>query len=275
MINNILMKIIRFFRGLFTRPPVKPFGYGKHCALMFAINRYQQSPLRGCLNDQEDMTFRIKLLWPEFVFRQFKDSEVTRQRFKDEMLRAFANMPEGHLVVTYSGHGTQMRNPKEIDGFSEALYLYDGPLPDHEIYEVMKQKPPKLNVVFIFDCCFSTGMTNPRKSDFHALPYRVPRFLEYEPIPAGFKRSKSAFHEEIDIDWLAFAACQENETAMDAYIGGRYNGAYTYYMKNIMRRDVSFMTWHKETRNYLPSKMFPQTPTLTGKHEMMDKLPFF
>jgi len=265
------MKIIRFFKNLFAPEPEEPFVYGLLCCISFAINKYSNGPLRGCLNDQKKIVARIKQFWPQFVFRLFHDSQCTWQRFEAEILRAFENMPTGHLVITYSGHGTFKRNPREIDGFSEAFYFYNGTYADFQLYELMNKKPAGLKVTFILDCCFSTGITVPRLT--HNPHYRQPRFLASEPMPENFHVSKREMFNE-DIDWIVFAACGERETASDAFINNEYCGAYTFYFTQIMRPGVFNINWQKDVEKYLPSKDFPQSPSLTGSEKRMHELPF-
>lgn len=267
------MKIAQFFKNLFGKQPEVPFEYGKFCTLSFAINKYLQGPLRGCLNDQKKIVARIKRYWSQFVFRLFQDAEATWQKFEEEILKAFEAMPEGWLVIHYSGHGTFKRNPKERDGYSEAFYFYNGAYADYQVYELMKKKPEKLNVVFILDCCFSTGITVPRLSGNPT--YRHPKFLESDPLPDFFRVTKRALiPTEEDVDWLVFAACGERETASDACINGEFCGAYTFYFEQVMRPGVFFANWQKDVDKSLPSGDFPQTPSLTGTEERIHKMPF-
>lgn len=267
------MKIFRFFRNLFAGGPAapeEPFEYGKLCLLSFAINRYHQSPLRGCINDQKDISEKLKSLWPGFTMRLFQDYDCTRALFKAEIRKAFAAMRDGWLVIQYSGHGTYSRDQSEKDGYSEALYLYDGALPDEDIYELMQEKPEGLKVVFILDCCFSTGITLPRAKSNPC--YSKPRFLASEPMPETFKVSRVLINEPID--WVVFAACGERETAADAVIGNRPNGIYSYYLSRVMRRAVFLANWQKDVDKCLPSPNFQQTPSLTGSEELMNTIPF-
>ena len=83
------MKIITFFKRIFAPTPEQPFAYGMFCCLSFAINKYSQGPLRGCLNDQKRIVARIKQFWSQFVFRLFQDSDATWQRFEAEVLKAW------------------------------------------------------------------------------------------------------------------------------------------------------------------------------------------
>lgn len=267
------MKIITFFKRLFNPAPEmdEQFEYGTHCLISFAINRYGQSPLRGCINDQEDIVERTHQFWPQFSFRLFKDAKCTWQKFEAEILKAFEAMTSGYLVIHYSGHGTYKRNPREIDGYSESFYFINGAYADYQVYELLKKKPKDLKVVFILDCCFSTGITIPRVKNNPV--YRQPRFYLPEPLPENYKISKAVMFDP-EMDWIVFAACGERETANDALIANRYNGAFTYYFKQIMRPGVFFINWQRDVEKYLPTVNFQQTPSLTGKEEMMNLLPY-
>lgn len=61
-------------------------------------------------------------------------------------------------IFFYSGHGGRVRNPKAQDGsgYSEHLCTNNGPLYDHQIWDVVSKA--KGRVVLIFDCCHSATM---------------------------------------------------------------------------------------------------------------------
>lgn len=270
------MKIITFFKRIFAPAPEQPeesFEYGQKCLLSFAINRYQQSPLRGCINDQKNIWAKIQQLWPEFKARLFQDYKCTRAKFEAEIRAAFAVMKTGLLVIQYSGHGTFTKDPSEIDGYSEALYLYDGAYSDDRLYKLMLEKPAGLKVVFILDCCFSTGITNPRaRARAISQTYKQPRYLASEPMPEHFTVTRQITNEPLD--WVVFAACGERETANDARINNEDTGAYSFYFVKVMRRDVFYHNWQKDVEKYLPSADFRQTPSLGGKQELVNEIVF-
>lgn len=44
------------------------------------------------------------------------------------------------------------------------------------------------------------------------------------------------------INHVLFSACRDNQTSADAYIGGSYNGAFTYYFCKHLRDDMVNVT---------------------------------
>ena len=65
------------------------------------------------------------------------------------------------------------------------------------------------------------------------------------------------------------AGCKEgpNNYSYDAKIGGRYNGAFTYYaLKTLkaLKPDATYADWYKAILKNLPSASYPQTPQLFG-----------
>jgi metacaspase-1 len=251
--------------------PVVDFDWGKRCLLHFAINDYQgiNNDLRGCLNDQGILVKKIDEQFPGFSMRLFQDSACTKDAFKSMVRAAYAAMPSGLLIVGYSGHGTYDRDSSEPDGYREALYLYDGKLTDDDLVELAHEKPAGLDVVFFFDSCFSQGMAR----DLIGNPiYKRSRFLLTEPLPESFHIIKK--FGRTPIDWLVFSACAERQTAADAFINGRYNGAFTYFAVKTLEKGITYRKWFTEIRNYLPSNDFEQIPGLDGPESMLTKKAF-
>ncbi len=246
----------------------QPFAYGRRCLIDFAINDYKgtDNDLRGCLNDQEDKEAVLKRHWADFTFKLFRDSECTRSRVKAEVRAAFAAMPTGHLVIGYSGHGTYTRDKTEINGYSEALYLYDGTFTDKEWVELMTEKPAGLNVVFFLDSCFSAGAVSPKGMCARS------RFMPSEEMPETFNVVRNITEESLS--YICFAGCQEDETSADAYIANRFNGAHTYYLTRCIKPGEAYVTWQKRLDLYLPNKDFEQTPMLLGNAELMNSIAF-
>jgi hypothetical protein len=104
----------------FKRKPVAEIVYGDRTALLFGINDYPgtANDLNGCLNDVDDVANKIAALWPDIAIHKFKDSEVTRARFKAELTKAIAALPEGATVVIFSDScfsaGNTRSNPHVI-----------------------------------------------------------------------------------------------------------------------------------------------------------------
>ena len=89
-----------------------------------------------------------------------------------------------------------------------------------ELTEALNQK---WDTVLIFqDCCFSED--NTRKIYHQSVKSRF-------VAPAGVIEPVIIKHayRSVDMKWLAFSACQDYQTASDAYISGNYAGAFTYF----------------------------------------------
>jgi hypothetical protein len=73
---------------------------------------------------------------------------------------------------------------------------------------------------------------------------------------------------------LLCSACAENETSADAEINGTFNGAFSYYLWNTLKRDYTYREWFKQVCLYLPNKNFEQHPQIEGNDELLDKIVF-
>lgn len=69
--------------------------------------------------------------------------------------------PGDTVVVAYSGHGAQRRDPntQEPDGKSESLVLYDRHYRDHDLSSALHGFRPGVRVVALVDACHAAGLT--------------------------------------------------------------------------------------------------------------------
>jgi len=233
-------------------------------AILTAINNYRgsENDLNGCVNDL--LLAKIKL--PDFQIREFRDSEVTRRCVKEQLQYAVLNSIQGDTILfAYSGHGSYVvdRNSDEPDGVDETLYLYDGDLVDDETCEILAGVPFGVTVVMVLDSCFSgTSTRSLNKARFMPPKKRIPTYT----------RVKKAIHATDNV--IIFSACAENETSADAFIDNSYNGAFSYYFWNSLRRDMTYREWYKQVCLYLPNKNFEQHPQIEGTDELIDKVVF-
>ena len=254
------MCLRKLFPGWF-KPDVEPIqdiNGNKRIALMFAINDYPGSAndLRGCINDQIDLEKKLNSMFPGFIIRQFRDADVTRSRFIDEITNAINSLIPGDvLLVHYSGHGTQVydKSGDESDGYDEAVYLYDGTVIDDDIGDALKDIPEGATVVLAFDSCFSGTVTRGKIQN---------RYFQNPDLPKRNKKRKR--FKKSEMKWIVFSGCGENQTSADAYINGRYNGAFTYYFLKTLENELTYSEWIAEIRDYLPGGGYDQKPTLEG-----------
>ena len=243
------------------KPEIVPVT-GERIALLFAINDYRGSDadLRGCLNDIDDVERKLRAEFADFEIRKFKDAEVTTFRFVSEIESALSSKAKV-IYIHYSGHGTQV-------GSQEALYLHNGILMDSVICDLQNKTPDDKLVVAKFDSCFSGGM------DDRKMNYRKDRFYAIPGMPVE-KHLKHIGRSDVQ-KWVIFAGCGENQTSADAYINGRYNGAFTFYDLKSYGVHYSYSAEQSKLRTYLPSlkEQFDQAPELTGPDELITKTVF-
>lgn len=147
---------------------------------------------------------------------------------KDAVLKELKKICEADLAVfVYNGHGGQALGKLfETDGRDEFLGLYDAPLYDNEIWNVISKA--KGRVFLIFDCCYAGGMYRDRDSAL-ILPSLMPRDVE-NPM-----------------DILCWASSSEGNVSYTALgVGGIFMKALTSYI------DAGFTyneIWKKITNN--------------------------
>lgn len=243
--------------------------YTGKTALLFAINNYGGSNnLKGCINDQIMVEFWLNTFYPGFTIYKFIDKQVTQKIFKQWVSDFVSKLrPGDDLFIHDSGHGTKGfdKQGEEADGYSEALYLRDGPVWDYELRSMFTNIPDGARLTLAFDTCFSGGALSRRHN------YVKPKYIETQKIPAGLKR-KRAFLKEFDCDNIVqFAACGEGQTAADAFIDGQYCGAFTYgWIKTYMNEILN--AWLYKSRQKIIT--FDQVPELYGDIQMKNKLIF-
>jgi len=251
------------FRKWFNKPDPLPDEqpYTGRTALLFAINDYpgKLNDLRGCLNDQENIEKNLfGRYYPDFQLYKYSDSQVTSYRFLLELKKFIKLLRFGDvLFISYSGHGTQGVDPyhTEADGYSEALYLYDGCLWDYDLASILRLIPEGARVILSFDSCFSAGAVRGRN-------YLKPRFVQTHDV-TGIKR-RASFLRDVSDRFILFAGCQEYQTAADAHIDGQYCGAFTHYWVDCFEPDMTYREWIDET--IYDIRKFEQVPVLTGNN---------
>jgi len=277
-IRNYLLtkrKKVMCFRKLFPNwfkpdPPPVVIPY-KRKALLFAINNYPgtANDLNGCLNDQSDVEKKLFELFPDFTIKKFKDSEVTKDRFITELRQALNSLKSGEvLLVHYSGHGTQVfdTHGDEKDGYDEAIYLYNGYVVDEDIGVELRTIPDGAYVVLLFDSCFSESITRailPQGSEN--------KFVQMPGLPLS-KHRKKIVNFKAEFNYIVMSGCQENQTSADAFINGRFNGAFTYYaLKALTSKDLTYSAWFKEMLAEFDRSQYDQVPTLEGREDLLNR----
>jgi hypothetical protein len=252
------------FRKLFHKPPDVPLAATRYRALLFAINNYPGSAndLNGCLNDIDDVEKKLISQFPGFDILKFKDSWVTNELFYDTIKDALLVATAGDLIyIHYSAHSTQIPDysGNELNGYHEALYLYDGPFQDDRLVELQSLTPSGVKVVAKFDTCFSGDLLTKNIKN-----YIKSRFYQMPGVPIMKKVTRRFAKNDPTQKWIVFSGCGEEQTCADANFDGRANGAFTYFDLKSYRPGETYLGEINKLKNYLPSIGFDQSPELTG-----------
>ena len=246
-------------------------------ALCIGINDYPGtgSDLSGCVNDAED--WAEELTKRGFEVEMMRDAHATGAAMRAAMARLLRSAGSGDtVVITYSGHGTWVRDTDgdEPDGRDEALVPYDiadkGPLLDDELYDILCDRARGVRAVMISDSCHSgtvarfapSTRTDADKVKFlppavFLTPEETERAARIPRVTAGRPRHAA----------LLMSGCADIEFSYDAHFDGRPNGAFTYFALRTLRElppGATYRDWSRAIARALPSQDYPQTPGIDG-----------
>ena len=284
-------------------------------ALLVGINDYPgtQNDLMGCLND---VTNLYDVLVKYFGFQPGDIRMLTNARAKTQtVLDALAGLVEKSqsgdvLVFQYSGHGSQVR---DLDGDElkdhkdEILCPYDCDwdsrfIRDDDLAELFSPLKQGVLLEVILDSCHSGTGTREMIVDrglagtaaavdlwgkeagirqrFLAPPADVALradeiFGEELPLRRVGRLEKNS--ERKTMEHILWAACRSNQYSADAYLAGRFSGAFTYFFcKHIRSAEgaVPRSELLKRVRASLRFEGFSQVPQLEGAKRRKE-LPVF
>lgn len=232
-------------------------------AICIGINNYPgtSNDLQGCVNDANDWSAALK----DFGFETslMLDALATRQNVKAALNDLITSAGEGDVIVfTYSGHGTQVIDTSgdEGDVYDEAIYVYDGAIPDDDFRTIINKIDPKATLIVISDSCFSGSVTR------LIPPNARPRFMPAEGISADGVVRRRFLLPEANMPEILISGCSDSEYSYDAEINGRYNGAMSAMALGVIKQNsnLTYNEFYASLRKLLPSSEYPQTPQLEG-----------
>ncbi len=264
-------------------------------ALCIGINNYPGThmDLSGCVNDAND--WAAALSERGYSVTKLLDTQATKAAMVAAMNGLLASAAAGDdVVISFSGHGTYQPDSDgdEIDGLDEALCPHDiqtggGALTDDEIRVIFANRKLGVKLLFIADSCHSGTVNRAAPSEPEADAPR-PRFMPMgnwmpaDQLPrtrAGNLMTQIAVQPNRVSPFvsvmlkqqgdLLLSGCKEgpNNYSYDAKIGGRFNGAFTYYALKTLKTlpaNASYADWHAAICGYLPSSSYPQSPQIVG-----------
>jgi metacaspase-1 len=253
----------------------------KKFALLVGVNNYKNiDGLMGCVNDITNVRNILKTFFgfSNDDIRVLADERATKANILSRLEKMVDTAKKGdHLVFHFSGHGSQIRdrdNDELNDHMDELICPYDmnwdnGYITDDMLRVILDRLTPGVRMEIILDSCHSGTGTRELDAD-----QTLGRFLrppvDIECRFQGEEEKLSAprqFRTDpvIVMNHILWAACRDNQTSADAYIDGRYNGAFTYYFCKHLRENrgnISREQLHTLTADSLSHHNFTQSPQL-------------
>ncbi len=271
-------------------------------ALIIGINAYPDSPLRGCVNDANDaltyigtngkvyshggggfsekeIAIAVKALSAQgYEVRMLLNKKATSANIKAGYAWLLANTIEGDKrLFWYSGHGTQLDDPREADGYSEALCpvnldfdRLDTFVTDDDLYNGYTTLTSGVNLTFVLDCCHAwDNDRSPRKPRSRFLP----------PPPSKVQRSKAVStiagrtnqHDSV----VVIGGCRADQTSADAVYPDatgkkRYNGALSYNLLKTLRAipNEPLTSIIADVQANVKAQGYDQVPQLLGSERL-------
>jgi len=248
-------------------------------ALLVGINVYKpelNANLQGCVNDVETMR---KLLVGDFKFlpenvRILVDERATKQGILDRLKWLLDGAKEGdELVFHYSGHGSQVRD-RDGDELEDQLdeilcphdLDWDDPLTDDRLAELFKQLPKGVYLTMLCDSCHS-GTISKSISKIHrntSKSINAPFDIQARAYGMILPKNKIGKKDKGTQRHILVSGCKDNQTSADAYIDGKYQGAFTWALTKTIREnpDIQWNQAHEKIVETLNG--YSQEPQLSG-----------
>lgn len=260
---------------------------GKKKALCVGINDYpgEGSDLNGCVNDARAWASLLidNYQFPRAEVKVLLDSQATKAAIMAGLEQLLTGAAAGDvLVFTNSSHGTYVidRDGDEA-GYDEALCPFDCDrelIIDDELRQLFTTLPAGVSLTVISDSCHSGTVTRAALNE--NIPWlRTPddrrvRFLHPSLIgrpllgnPWQAQNRGKAKHPQSKMKEILLSGCKASEYSYDAWIGGKYHGAMTYFALQAIRQanyQITYAQLHSRLNHLLDAADYPQHPQLEG-----------
>lgn len=261
-------------------------------ALLVGINAYPGNELNGCVNDVTDMAdFLVSHCgFDEGDIRLVTDGRATATAIRDRLKWLVSGLKAGdRAFFHYSGHGAQFPVRDEsgkVTRIDECIcpvnfdWSETHAIRDKEFNQLFLQVPSGVELVWVSDSCFSGDLARelvPAGRKIKAM--RMPADIAWRMRTAETKglRAPGFEHAMKDFNAVLVSGCSQRETSADADIGGRYNGALTYFLLETLSAPNGLTQTLEQavtrTRAAIHKNGYAQHPQLEGAANLM-KLPF-
>lgn len=263
-------------------------------ALLVGINKYPGNELNGCVNDVQEMAgfLTTKCNFAHGDIRLLTDARATTQSIRERLNWLLDGLKPGdRAFFQYSGHGAQVatRNPKaEVDGLDEVICPVDFDwsnthmIRDQEFNKLFAAIPSGVEFVWVSDSCHSGDLTR----DF-SKPKGQPKTKHRTILPPADLdwRLRTAKEQNIhaltmnkapgNLNVALLAGCKSSQISADAYIKGRYYGAFTYYLLSELKKTggtaENLVAIVKNVHKVLKKNKYGQEPQVEGNPSIITK----
>lgn len=271
----------------------------KNRALLVGIN-YPGSDhqLRGCVNDVLAMK---ELIVNNFGFtnsadvRLLLDNDATTVNIKNHLEWLVGGSSAGDvLFFHFSGHGSQLPDNNdsdyEVDGLDEIICPVDldwrqNVIRDDDLKRIFDKVPAGVCLTVILDCCNSGGALDQHNQyqplgigearkiyegeEFISRYIPMPEYLIEQVRSRGIRTNKNRTNlaRTVQDRGMLITGCQSHQTSADAWIGGKYMGAATYYIiqtLNEAKHDIDYKKLIDDVNNKIADAGYSQRPELNG-----------
>jgi len=243
-------------------------------ALLVGINLYPYpNELRGCIDDINDIEAELvnAVGYTPANIVKCLDTNATADNIRSALNDSVSKLGGGdRFLFWYSGHGAQLVDgdpstdvicPVDFNFTPATSVTVD------DFHNVFSRIPADVEAVWGSDSCHSGDL----EKDFYrkGVPKRFrrdPKTPQVTVKPSKFRGFKEISAALPNIALIS--GCRSDQTSADAYINGRYNGAFTYYFIQILRSPNGLKTPLSDlvpkVQAALQAADYEQIPQLSG-----------
>jgi hypothetical protein len=241
--------------------------------VLVGINAYPYpNGLNGCLDDIIDLQAALTTLlnFSPTSIKTITDGDATAQNIKTALENTVKRLTSGdRFIFWYSGHGSQL---VEGDIATDVICPVnfnvdkDTSVTVDDFHKIFSSIPAGVVAAWGSDSCHSGDL----ERDFYRLG--VPRlFYSGRPPQRDVARGVKTFRVISDSlpNIVLMSGCRSDQTSADAYIQGRYNGAFTYYFlqqfKTASGLQTPLVQLIPQIQAALRAANYTQEPQLSGR----------
>jgi metacaspase-1 len=241
--------------------------------------------LKGCINDVNAMN---SILTNNYGFSNNKmltDKQATTKNILASLEWLISGAKAGDvLYFHFSGHGSQVvdTNNDESDRLDEIicpidLNWKDKVIKDDDFLRIFSKLPKGVNLTVVLDCCHSGtglrgGLIDPNakvdRQRWLPAPKDILETIErgnLKPKPRALPQQKG----------ILISGCSSSQTSADAWIGGKYMGACTYYLIDMLKRHKYKLDYNRlvlKMDYFIKKAGYTQSPQLNCDASLRGKL---